>query len=111
MEDAGVIDTIGIDSEARVVLTIADHLDWSEESAHLMLLQEKINTYVRFIESGEMVDAYPQSRGRTPLVDVVRKYELSDAAREFFQKASLALRPASIELRSRALSEKPSRHR
>ncbi|WP_407059149.1 DUF6572 domain-containing protein [Ralstonia syzygii subsp. celebesensis] len=36
----------------------------SEE--HLLLLQEKINCYLRFIESGEIYNSFPSAEGRSP---------------------------------------------
>lgn len=37
-----------------VKLIIADHLDWTDIDSHSQLLQDKINTYLSFIESGQM---------------------------------------------------------
>lgn len=37
-----------------LVLAVSDHLRWDiEQAAHLKLLQNKFNTYIRFFESGE----------------------------------------------------------
>ncbi|MBC6110685.1 DUF6572 domain-containing protein [Pedobacter fastidiosus] len=59
------IDFIGIDGKTKkVALTISDHLDWDDEYYHLSVLQEKINAYLRFIESGEIYDVYPDSVDR-----------------------------------------------
>jgi hypothetical protein len=41
--------------------------------AHV-LLQGKINLYLAFVESGEMVDAYPDSEGRAVAIRIVFKY-------------------------------------
>ena len=38
----------------EVRLIIADHLDWAHVNDHALQLQDKINTYLAFIESGEM---------------------------------------------------------
>lgn len=37
-----------------VKLLIADHLDWTDFEAHASLLQAKINTYLDFVDSGQM---------------------------------------------------------
>src|SRR6266540_2021756 len=58
------IDVIGIDSASGdVILTVSDHLDWEDVGTHLLQLQEKLNTYLAFIESGEMLESYPKSAG------------------------------------------------
>lgn len=41
---------------------------------HTVLLQEKINVCLAFVESGEMVDAYPNSEGRPVAIRIVFKY-------------------------------------
>ncbi len=41
----------------NVVLYVSDHLEWgekAEQGEHLQLLQDKLNTYVAFIESGDL---------------------------------------------------------
>ncbi len=46
VEDKDKIDSMGINKETDVVtLAISDHLDWDNEYDHLIMLQEKINTY------------------------------------------------------------------
>jgi hypothetical protein len=58
VEQKDVIDAIGVNKESgEVVLTISDHLDWEDTSAHLLVLQDKINTYIAFIESGEILQS------------------------------------------------------
>lgn len=40
-----------------LVLAVSDHLRWDmEQPAHLKILQDKLNTYIRFFESGEYRD-------------------------------------------------------
>ncbi|WP_342315746.1 DUF6572 domain-containing protein [Lysobacter sp. FW306-1B-D06B] len=62
------VDMIGspLTDAGIVVLGIADHLPWEsgEDEQHLLLLQEKINRYLAFIESGEMVVAFPAAVGK-----------------------------------------------
>ena len=55
VDQTRVVDTVGLETETgAVILTIYDHLDWSDTLAHQTVLQEKINTYLLFIESGEI---------------------------------------------------------
>lgn len=84
----------------RIVLGIADHLNWTpeQEGEHLELLQEKINSYVRFIESGELLHVVPQSLGRLPSIRVIGKYALSKQGKRFVEQATIVLRGAGIEL-------------
>jgi len=55
-----VVDAIGISrTTGDVDLTIADQRDWSDVEAHLLALQEKINAYLDFVESGDVYREYP----------------------------------------------------
>lgn len=48
-----VVDSIYLERETgRIVLALLDELDWSDELAHLQLLQEKLNTYLAYVEGG-----------------------------------------------------------
>lgn len=79
VDQTNVIDAIGIDNvTGDLVLTIADHREWKEcSNEHLLLLQEKLNTYLRFVESGEISQTYMDAKDRSVLIDVVCKYPLS----------------------------------
>jgi hypothetical protein len=81
------IDAIGMEKEMqRVFLTIIDSLVWDAENVHLFTLQEKINTYLYFIESGELLTAFPDSKGFDVAIELVLKHQPSDEAITFFDK-------------------------
>jgi hypothetical protein len=102
VEEVGVVDAIGIETASQhVVLTISDHLDWADEHRHLVALQEKINTYLRVIESGEIDTAYPGSERRPRVIDVVMRVPPTDGALEFFRNAQAVLRDTGVVLRTR----------
>ena len=106
VENIAVIDAVGVERHSgKVILTISDHLDWNDEREHLSALQEKINTYLRFIESGEIDETYPDALGRARVIDVVAKHRPTNGAQEFFRKATAVLHDAGVELRTRVLSE------
>ena len=54
-------DTIDFLTRSRVTgdvtLTISDHLGWDQPREHLLVLQEKINFYLTYIESGRILEA------------------------------------------------------
>jgi hypothetical protein len=65
VEQTDVVDLLGIDRETgHVVLTISDHLDWSDSVGHQTILQKKLNTYLAFVESGEILGQYPDAKDR-----------------------------------------------
>jgi hypothetical protein len=60
-----VVDAIGTErTTGDVDLTIADQRDWSDVEAHLLALQEKINAYLDFLESGDVFREYPPAKER-----------------------------------------------
>ena len=49
--DNKTIDGVALTNDKNgIILLIADHLDWSDEYQHLMMLQRKINVYITFLE-------------------------------------------------------------
>jgi hypothetical protein len=106
IENLETVDAIGAEKKNQeVVLLISDHLDWADPDRHLKLLQEKINTYLRFIESGEMVETYPPARDRAPVIKVVGAHALAKEGIAFFEEALPILRAAGVELRFAMLPE------
>jgi len=100
VEQSDVVDSIGVDIHCgSVVLTVSDHLDWGEgEERHLRLLQEKLNTYLRFVESDELHIAYPDSMGRPVIIEVVFRHPPSHTAREFLSRARAAISSVGMTL-------------
>jgi hypothetical protein len=74
VEQTDVVDILGIDRETgQVVLTISDHLDWSDSLGRQTILQKKLNTYLAFVESGEILSKqYPKAKN-SPVAFVVFK--------------------------------------
>ena len=65
VEQTHVVDIVSIDRETgHVILSIGDHLDWSESVGHKMILQTKLNKYLAFVESGEILEQYPKAKNR-----------------------------------------------
>lgn len=104
--DTNVVDVIGIDAPNRITrLGISDHLEWDKaEHDHLVLLQEKINTYLVYLESGQVYENNPNTRDCKFEIELVAKYELSPAALDFFRQAQVIVRGAGFDLSHRVLT-------
>jgi hypothetical protein len=103
VERSDVVDFVGINSSGDAVLTISDHLAWVEVNAHLFCLQEKVNAYLRFIESGEIYERFPEAAGRQIIIEVVLKYSAPASVEWFFEKTSAAIESAGFRLKTRPL--------
>ena len=97
VDNPSVIDAAGVSSvTGEVVLMIADHLEWDDGYEHLVVLQEKINCYLGFIESGEIAEAYPQSAGRPVRIAVYCKHAPTADGRRFLSLASETVEAAGV---------------
>jgi hypothetical protein len=57
IEQTDTVDIVAIKPGSDTVeLVISDHLSWQELHSHCRLLQEKINTYLAFVESGQLFE-------------------------------------------------------
>jgi hypothetical protein len=93
VEDIDKIDRLGIDRKTGDMrLLISDHLDWNEnEGEHLLVLQQKLNNYLEFVESGQLYTKYPRAAGKKIIFYVMAKYPLSDEASKFYRLAEKAI--------------------
>ncbi|MBZ2205926.1 DUF6572 domain-containing protein [Massilia soli] len=104
VEQTNKVDLISVDPKTdEVVMTISDHLDWADKATHLLLLQEKINSYLAFIESGEILDSYPNAKGRPVVIDVVFKHEIDPEAGDFLAIATEIVEAAGFRMTTRTL--------
>jgi hypothetical protein len=101
IEQADKIDFVNIEYQTGdVLLSISDHLSWDEdEGEHLMMLQTKLNTYLAFIEGGQMYRQIPETVGRRVVINLVGKFPLSAEAKKFFRLASQTIHNAGFSLR------------
>jgi hypothetical protein len=98
VEQHDVVDFVSIDREGNATLTVSDHLPWMDLKGHLFHLQEKINGYLKFAESGEIYEKFPETRGRPVVISVVLKFPSPDAAQWFFTKTATAVQGAGCRL-------------
>jgi hypothetical protein len=111
IDQTNVVDFLGFDpSTEEVLLLITDHLEWGDDDEfnklHMFLLQEKVNGYLGFIESGDIYKDYPNARGKEIIIRVVAKYPLSREATLFFEKIKSFLLNAGYRIEFEHLREK-----
>ena len=102
LDKTDVVDAVGIEKNSDfVALTIADGWDWQDELKHLLALQEKLNAYFRFVESGQIWVSYPDAAGRQLVIDVVGKFPLPPNGIDLLKRASDACSKLNIRIRHR----------
>jgi hypothetical protein len=98
IEQTNVVDAIGTDrADGTIVLTVSDHLAWDD--GHLATLQEKINTYLRFLESGEVYQAYPDAMGRAFAISIALLHRPTESGLAFLQRVGAVITSAGFAFR------------
>lgn len=60
IENTDTIDSLAYEQEtSSLILLLTDGMDWSDMNRHLLLLQEKLNTYIWYIDSRQYEEKYP----------------------------------------------------
>jgi hypothetical protein len=106
VDQQNVVDAVGIDTATnRVVLTVSDHLSWEAIRDHDVVLQDKLNRYLAFIESGELVEKYRGAAGREVSIDVVFQFRPPAAAAAFLGRVEGLMVGAGVRFSWRVLDE------
>ena len=86
VEQTDVIDIISnIAQEDKFELIISDHLEWDDKNEKLLLLQQKINKYLAFVESGEVYEHYPNSKRSAFTISLACQYRPNEEGTKFLQ--------------------------
>lgn len=76
VEDLAIVDTVGRDrTTGATVLFLTEFRPWNDnDPEQLQQFVIKLGNYVRFVKNGELVERFPDSRGK-PVVIMVGYYE------------------------------------
>lgn len=101
-----VIETDKIDGMGKgkenieLILLITDHLDWENEQEHLMILQNKINSYLGFIESKQYVETYPNDNFENCVIEIHFKNGMSENCFKFLDAVANQVEEFNIKIRA-----------
>ena len=60
IEKTDTIDNLAYEQEtSSLILLLTDGMDWTDTNRHLLLLKEKLNTYIWYIDSRQYAEKYP----------------------------------------------------
>ena len=89
LDNVETVDAVGTEKGTNtVVLSIMDSWDWEDQRRHLAALENKLNAYFGFVESGQIYEAYPEATGKSLRIDIVSRYPMPAAGHGFLAKAS-----------------------
>ena len=104
--ETNTVDGIGISEDGfSAALLLADHLDWSDEYAHLVLLQDKLNAYFSFIESGQLKARLPRRRMKGCTIEIRFRCEPTEKAVQFLQAAQKQADKLKTKIRYQVMAE------
>jgi hypothetical protein len=89
IDDLSVVDAISLDPHGVVNLSIFDPWDWTDEGTHLLAIQKKINLYFDFIQSRQLLEAYPDAAGKRILINLVAAEEVPPQGLELLRRADV----------------------
>ena len=93
------IDIISTTPEDKVMLTISDHLEWDDAGEHMLLLQDKLNVYLEFIEGGQIFEDYPQAKNKQLIISITMKYIPNENALVFLNRSKEVILNAGFEFK------------
>ena len=83
--DLDKVDAIGISPDGKeLCMMITDHLDWEDEPTHLMVLQDKINAYLAYLEDGEWKKEF-QGDFDNIRIEIAFVYDITENCQKFLQ--------------------------
>lgn len=63
VENTNTIDSLAYDKDSfTLILLLSDGMDWTDKNRHLLLLREKLNSYIRYIDTRQYAEKYPDVR-------------------------------------------------
>lgn len=90
--DIDKVDGIGISNDGtELALLITDHIDWTNEYAHLVQLQNKVNSYVSFIENKQYEEIYPEHQFTTFRIEIHFQNKLNQNCVKFIDTVNKQL--------------------
>lgn len=99
VDEVNKVDGMGKESD-QLVLLIADYLDWDAEYDHLVILQDKINAYLSFIESKQYQDTYPDEEFSQFWIDIHFKHDITQNCEYFLESIASQIEPLNIKIRA-----------
>jgi hypothetical protein len=111
IEQTDQIDGMAVDGEGGeyLRLLITDHLEWQESASslseydHMSLLQDKINTYLSFLETEQYKEHYPDSDFTLAIIEIHFKYGVTENCEKFLQTVQDQVGQHGIKIEALAL--------
>lgn len=99
IEDRNIIDALGITPDGKgLVMLISDHLDWKNEYEHLVILQDKINTYIAFWENKQYEEMYKGREFQYGIIEIGFKYKMKKKGKSFLKTVQHQIEKINLKI-------------
>ena len=97
IDNAEVIDATAYEGK-KLILQLYDHLEFDDEiiKEHMFMLQDKLNTYIWFIDSKQYEETYPNASLSVYEIQIKFKYQPSDFCIEYLNHVNNKLGSMNI---------------
>ena len=97
IDNAEVIDATAYEGK-KLILQLYDHLEFDDEiiKEHMFMLQDKLNTYIWFIDSKQYEETYPNASLSVYEIQIKFKYQPSDFCIEYLNHVNKKLGSMNI---------------
>jgi len=96
--DNKTVDGVALTDDKGIILLITDHLDWCNEYQHLVLLQEKINVYIAFLEEKQYEKIYKEEELIYGVIEIHFLHNLTVNAENFLQSVQNQVAELGIKI-------------
>lgn len=102
IQDSDKVDAVGFEMDAdTVVLTMLDALDWGDAGYHIEKLEEKFDSYIHYISSGQLLSDFPRARNKIVRIDLISMHEIPPAGQTFLDAIVQSLLEMGVALSSK----------
>ncbi|MDQ8767704.1 hypothetical protein RFG22_08355 [Streptococcus ruminantium] len=98
VDNFDIIDVMGKNKDGHLVLMIADYLDWMDEECHLLILQNKLNRYLDFIQNEEYREYYDIDFTQI-IIDIHFKFGWTENCKKYLKYVVEVTKPLGIVIR------------
>lgn len=95
--ETDLIDIVARREDGSICLFLTDHLAWGDND-HLLALQEKLNAYIAYVETGQVLELDGVTKDTQIEVSVVVMHEPDEAGRDFLFRAGEIMAKAGLPL-------------
>lgn len=99
--DQNIIDGIAFDEENEaLILEIYDHLNFEGkfEFDHLVILQDKLNTYLWYVNSNQYEEVYPNKSFKKFIINIHFKFNITENCQKYIEQSNLKLKSSNVQI-------------